>query len=265
MHNLGVIGNPIEHSLSPKIFNLFALQFGISLNYEKILVKDKEHFSQTVNDFFKNDGMALNITSPFKEEAYLIAKNHTARASFCRASNFLSLDKNKEILADTTDGIGLVKDLEVNNSTCLKNKKILIIGSGFVLDSILLDFIVKNPSEVSILARNEDRVNFLHSKFGTNTFNPTSSYDIIINSSPNTDSNTLFSQIINVENTQLCYDLGYSPTATLFLNTVQHLNSNIILKNGLGMLVEQAAVAFTKLFNKTPDTLKVINQLKENV
>ncbi len=265
MYKLGVIGNPIEHSLSPVIFKLFASQFNINLNYEKILVNDDEHFIQTVNNFFAHNGLALNITSPFKEEACLIAQQHTSRASFCHASNLLYLNNNKELTADTTDGIGLVKDLEVNNNISLNNKKILIIGSGYVLDSILLDFIVKNPMSISILARNSERVNFLCDKFGVREFDPTNTYDIIINSSPNTNDNQLFSKVQKLENTLVCYDLAYSPNVTLFLSTMQQLSSHAILKNGLGMLVEQAAVAFVKLFNQTPNTSIVLNQLKAKV
>lgn len=261
MYKLAVIGNPIEHSLSPAVFELFAKQFAISLEYKKILAQNKDDFRILVNEFFANDGLALNITSPFKQEAYLYSQEHSSRAKFCLTSNFLKLNTKGKIIADTTDGIGLTKDLENNQQTIL-NKKILIIGSGFVLDSLLLDLIVKNPKQIDILARNQDRIKFLHNKFGIAMFNNNSFYDIIINSSPNVNNNQLFTKIIKLNNDTFCYDLSYATQNTLFLSTMQKLNPNIKPINGIGMLVEQAKIAFEQLFNKTPDTIPVITNLR---
>ena len=260
MYELAVIGNPIEHSLSPQVFTLFAEQSNIKLNYSKILCQNKELFHKTVNVFFTNGGHGLNITSPFKHEAYQCAKYHTSRAEFCMASNFLKLNTDGKIIADTTDGIGLLKDL-ANNQQLIFNKKILIIGSGFVLDSLMLDLIVKNPKQIAILARNQEKIKYLQNKFGCQKFDNQIAYDIIINTSPNTRDNQLFSQIITLNNATFCYDLAYNTPITLFLQYMQQLNHNIIVKNGLGMLVEQAKVAFEQLFNKTPDTNIVIKKL----
>jgi shikimate dehydrogenase len=260
MYQLGVIGNPINHSLSPVVFSYFASQFNISLNYSKILAKDTLEFKQIVTDFFNSGGIALNVTSPFKQEAYAIATQKTIRSQFCKASNLLT-QHTGQILADTTDGIGLINDLIHNNNFDIANKNILILGSGFVLDSILLDFIHFNPKRVDILARNQARVTYLTDKFAIGVYAANLNYDLILNTSPNTPDNILLNQIKSNNIGQLCYDMGYTDHLTLFLSLMQQLSSATTLRNGLGMLIEQAKVAFVKLFNKIPDSQSVFAQI----
>lgn len=261
MYKLAVVGNPIAHSLSPNVFAAFAKQCSIDLVYTRVLAKDNTDFKYQVQSFFAQGGLALNVTSPFKQQAYLLSMLPTMRAKFCQAVNFLRLDQYQQIIADTTDGIGLVRDIQLNKQVTLADKKILIIGSGFVWDSILLDFITHDPQRVDILARNQERVQFLSKNFATGAYNPTISYDIIINSSPNTTENELFAQIQELKDGAFCYDLAYAKTATMFLSKMQAKNAHIECYNGLGMLVEQARVAFVKLFGVTPDTAKVIAEL----
>ena len=252
MYQLAVVGNPIAHSLSPIVFDLFAAQYGIELNYQRILATDAADFNTKVKHFFATGGLALNVTSPFKQDAFSVADLHTSRAGFCRAINFLSLNESREIVADTTDGLGLVNDIELNQHLELAHKNLLIIGSGYVLDSILLDLIAKNPQSIDILARNVDRVVFLGNKFATGVFDSQKNYDIILNSTPNSPDNALFAKILQIKDSTFCYDLTYAKS--LFLTTMNKLNPNSRRCNGLGMLVEQARVAFIKLFAKTPDT-----------
>lgn len=259
MYKLAVVGNPIEHSLSPVIFGLFAKQFDLKLSYGKILAKDEEDFKVKVNDFFNDGGIALNVTSPFKNIAYQIATNKTTRANFCGAANFIRM-QNGMTLADTTDGIGLLEDIISNKKFEISAKKILIIGSGFVLDSILLDLIVHNPRQISILARNEERMKYLAGRFAVTNFDPSTNYDIVFNSTPNSADNSLFSKVTHLADGALCYDLTYSKES-LFLAHMKKQNATIYGYKGLGMLVEQAKVAFKALFKQEPDTAKVLRQL----
>lgn len=277
MHKLAVLGNPIAHSLSPLIFDLFAKQCGIELSYQRILAHDSCDFNQKIAQFFAEHGTALNITSPFKHDAYLAASGHTARSKFCRASNFLFSNdtitakgdnlhqsgnhNNSLIIADTTDGIGLVNDILLNRNLSLAYKHILVIGSGFVVDSILLDLIAQNPYTIDILARNNSRVNYLNDKFGSGVFEHGKKYDLILNTTPNVVENTLFDQINLLTDMTFCYDLNYSAHKSLFLTKMSTLNANIHGCNGIGMLVEQAKVAFVKLFGKYPDTAKILEVL----
>lgn len=262
MSKLAFIGNPISHSLSPTIFELFSKQFNIKLSCEKVLITAEDEFKSFVKEFFKQEGLALCVTSPYKSLAFEIADTQSTRANFCRASNFLRLDTQGKILADTTDGIGLSNDLELNHNINIANKKILILGSGFVLDSVLLDLIVKNPLRLDILARNYARVNYLKGKFAIGEFKSDEGYDLIINTVPNNVENSLLNYIKSAKANTVCYDMAYSKD-TNFLKYMKELNPQVITINGLGMLVEQAKVTFMTLFNQIPDTIKVINTLKE--
>ena len=164
------------------------------------------------------------------------------------------------IIADTVDGIGLVCDIVFNKKFTLKSKKILIIGSGFVLDSILLDVIAHNPMQISILARNKERVNYLMKIFAITEFDELMDYDIVLNSTPNSPDNLLFAVLKHLPNDALCYDLSYVQES-IFLQKMKKLNPTVNNYNGLGMLVEQAKVVFTTLFKYEPDTALILRQL----
>jgi shikimate dehydrogenase len=266
MYKLAVIGNPIAHSMSPTIFGLFAKEFGIDLIYDKLLAQDNTHFTTVVTDFFANDGLALNITSPFKHAAFNLADIATTRAKFCAAANFLRLNDSGDIVADTTDGIGLLQDIQINKGFSLKNKKLLILGSGFVLDSILLDFIIANPMSIDILARNPERVDYLTHKFGVDRFAVDKKYDFILNTVPNQVENVLLPQIKHLASDSVCYDMAYSDLAlNKFYNHVKSLNSNVEVHSGIGMLIEQAFVAFEELFGVTPNTQQVLSIFKTSI
>ncbi|MBP9742011.1 MAG: hypothetical protein KBD37_01490 [Burkholderiales bacterium] len=264
MYSLAVVGNPIEHSLSPLVFNLFAKQCRITLNYTKILAHDKLDFKQKVQKFFAAGGIALNITSPFKHDAYSITSKHTLRSQFCQASNFIFIDNNDDLISDTTDGIGLINDLVINRKLNLAYKNILIIGSGFVVDSILLDLIGQAPSTIDILARNRERINYINGKFGSGIFDKQKQYDLILNTTPNIAENMLFDAIEFIPEETFCYDLTYVGSNSLFASKMLTLNVKSVGCNGIGMLVEQAKWAFVKLFAKVPDAKEVIDYLSLN-
>ncbi len=262
MYKLAIIGNPVKNSLSPEIFNLFAKQVNIKIEYSKILASN-DTFSIVLEKFFTNGGLAVNITSPFKNLAYLNVKNRTSRANFCRASNFIKINDEGELIADTTDGIGLIKALKLYQKYNLKNKNILIIGSGFVVDSILLDIIEQKPHTVDVLARNKQRIEYLKNNFAINEFNVLLKYDLIINTTPNIEENNLLNLFTaqNIKNQALCYDLSYQKSLTLFHEKIFKIKSDVVCVNGIGMLVEQASVAFKNLFKISIDTICVFEKL----
>jgi shikimate dehydrogenase len=264
MYKLAVVGNPIEHSLSPTVFRLFAKEFGVALTYDKLLAKDENDFKSIVQNFFLSGGLALNVTSPFKQIAFNVAKAATSRAMFCGAANFLYADDNGDVVADTTDGIGLVNDIQNNHKINLAKCNILIIGSGFVLDSILLDLIVINPKSIDLLARNVDRIEYLSNKFMVGEFSLDKEYDFILNTVPNNMENQLLEKLTSLQNSSVCYDMAYRDmNNNKFVNYVQEINPNIRVYSGIGMLVEQAAIAFTKLFNMVPNNEPIIKILRE--
>ena len=120
--SLAVIGNQITYSLSPHIWQMFATEFGISINYLKILVNnDPIEFKQNVSQFFEDGGLAMSVTSPFKKNAYEIISHHTALSNFCKVGNLI-YKNNDYIFTDTTDGVGLINDIENNHKIKLYNK-----------------------------------------------------------------------------------------------------------------------------------------------
>jgi shikimate dehydrogenase len=259
-YKLAVIGNPINHSLSPIIFKLFAKITNINLTYSKILANDKNDFKNKVAQFFQNNGYMLNITSPFKHEAYLLAKHSSDISRKSQTANTLYL-KNNQLYADTTDGRGLCKDLIINNIELL-HKNILIIGSGFVVESIIPDIMDYNLNALDILARNYNRVNYIINKYNINLYNKQVKYDIIINTTPNIENNNLFREIINnINSNSIIYDITYNNTNNYLQNLLKINHLNLLYLNGIGMLLEQARINFINLFHTTPNL--TINKLKK--
>ena len=115
--DFAVIGNPIDHSMSPQIHNYFAEQFDFkNYSYEKIL-SSEESFKKTVNDFFKGGGSGLNITVPFKVDAYNLCSTLDDTASQCGSVNTLKKESG-EIKGYNTDGQGFIDDL-IKKDVCI--------------------------------------------------------------------------------------------------------------------------------------------------
>ena len=129
MDRYAVFGYPIKHSLSPVIHQAFAASLGHHLIYEKkeIAVSD---FPLAVESFFSSDGCGLNITLPFKEVAFNLAKKLSVRAQRAGAVNTFCLTASGELYGDNTDGAGFIQDLCVNHQQSLKGKNIFILGAG---------------------------------------------------------------------------------------------------------------------------------------
>lgn len=259
MYKLAILGNPVAHSLSPTIWQLFAKQCDINLEYNKIHVELGD-FATTAEKFFTNGGLAMNVTSPFKPEAFAFANNHSSRS--LQTANLL-IKRNQQIFADNTDGIGLVNDIIQTHNTSLKNSKVLIIGSGGVIHSILPSIIEQSPQHIALLMRDYNKLNN-YQQYGKQiyAFDNSISYDIIINTTPNTADNLLFDCITQLQQNTLCYDMSYQQSLTLFLQKMQKTNPTANLQNGLGMLVWQAYFGFVEIFNQQPDVAPVYQYLK---
>jgi len=124
-----VIGNPIEHSKSPAIHAAFAAQTGQDLEYGRIL-GEADGFDRQVREFLAGDGRGLNVTVPFKENAWRLADERSPRAHSAGAANTLIRLDDGRIRADNTDGVGLVRDLTLNHKVDLSGKRLLLIGDA---------------------------------------------------------------------------------------------------------------------------------------
>jgi len=264
-----VFGHPVKHSKSPKIHSLFAKQTGITLNYQAIEVP-LDNFDQYVELFASQGGKGLNITVPFKEDAFSLCDTLTQRANRAASVNTIWFDNNK-IHGDTTDGQGLINDLTFNHQLDLKKKSILILGAGGSVKAILDPLLDQEPEKIIIANRTLSRAEDLVKKFSDKGCLEASSfsglvnqrYDLVINGTSLSLKRELPPLPENIyNNNACCYDLMYSDMPTIFMQWSLIQGAATVL-DGLGMLVEQAAEAFNIWHGVMPDTAAVIKSLRK--
>ncbi|GMQ88601.1 MAG: shikimate dehydrogenase [Gammaproteobacteria bacterium] len=264
-----VMGNPIEHSKSPLIHRLFAEQTGQDLVYEAILV-DPEGFAEAVTDFIGSAGKGLNVTVPFKQEAWKIADQLSERAQRAGAVNTLQIGNDGKLSGDNTDGVGLVRDLTSNLGLTLTGKQILVLGAGGAVRGILAPLLEQNPSRLLVANRTVGRAQQLATEFsdlgelqgcGFDDLKGTR-FDIIINAT----AAGLQGQVPElpdgiIDSGSCCYDLVYASEPTAFVHYARQHGVQAAF-DGLGMLVEQAAESFRIWRGVAPDTAPVIAALR---
>jgi shikimate dehydrogenase len=262
MKRFAVIGNPIDHSLSPIIHNYFGQQTGIYLNYEKIKGKDYG-FEDQIIEFFNHQGSGLNVTLPYKLRAFAMADQCTERCEKAGAANTLWV-KNKQLYADNTDGIGLIRDL--TRWTHLNSKKILVLGAGGAVRGIIQPLIETNPTLITIANRSHEKAEELCKQFPpvqcSSLDQLSEAFDVIINgTSASLTDEAIVLPIEIMRLNPLCYDLAYKlDGSTPFTRYTQNLGCIAI--DGLGMLVEQAAESFYLWNGVKPATEPVLKLLR---
>lgn len=266
-----VIGNPIAHSQSPFIHTAFAQQTGKAIHYKAILA-EVDQFKQTVQAFQKNGGSGLNITVPFKQEAWHFIDQCTDRAELARAVNTIWFDKGQYI-GDNTDGIGLVRDLTDNLGFPLQGKKLLILGAGGAVRGVLAPLLAMHPTHCVIANRTVSKAQALVDIFKAYGEITACSYQSLVDQSfdliINGTSASLQGELPPLPNGILvqggsCYDIAYGRGLTPFLQWALSQYAQQVV-DGLGMLVEQAAEAFFLWHQVRPDTETVICQLKAHL
>lgn len=263
-----VVGNPIAHSKSPTIHHLFAKQTAQDLIYKAQFIETGS-FVEKVTKFFHYDGDGLNVTVPFKQEAYAFADEHTERAKRAQAVNTLKKMPDGRILADNTDGAGLVRDLTVNHQVALTGKRILILGAGGAVRGVLQPILAQQPAEIVIANRTVSKAEALAADFAElGTLSAAGfeqvqgSFDVIINGT----SASLSGELPPLPNTifkpdSVTYDMMYGKGLTVFNQWAQEQGVTTTL-DGLGMLVEQAAEAFYLWRGVRPETGAVMEELR---
>jgi shikimate dehydrogenase len=260
-----VFGQPIKHSKSPRIHQLFAAQTGQSLHYFAKEVSASE-FSQAVDDFFAQGGKGLNCTLPLKELAWLYANIKTERAQLSKAVNTLYLQENGVVIGDNTDGCGLIRDLMANHHIPLASKNILLLGAGGASRGIIGPLLEQSPQQLTVANRTINKAvdlatEFQHkgSIFGCGFDDLIGQqYDLILNATSTSLNGELPPLTQGLLTTgAICYDLAYGnqPTAFVRWGTENQAYKNL---DGLGMLVEQAAEAFFIWRGVRPNTPPVI-------
>ncbi len=264
-----VMGNPIGHSKSPQIHALFAAQTGHDINYEALLV-ELDGFKAAVDWFQDEGGRGLNVTVPFKQQAWELIKDRSERAELAGAVNTISIREDGSRYADTTDGVGLVQDITVNNGIDLKGKCVLVLGAGGAVRGVLQPLLEQRPQFVIVANRTASKAVDLAKQF--NEFGdvfgcgfdvlPGQQFDVVINGTaaslegevPPLPDDLLY------ENAS-CYDMMYSAEPTAFQTWAREHGAAQWL-DGLGMLVEQAAESFFIWRGVRPDTSMVIDKLR---
>jgi len=273
-----VMGNPINHSKSPQIHTEFAEQTEQNLVYSAIQVP-LDSFVAEVDKFFKN-GKGLNITVPFKEQAWQYADSYSSRALRAGAVNTLIKKEDGSVHADNTDGVGMVRDIAVNHQTPMKNKRILVLGAGGAVRGILEPVLEEKPAKLVIANRTVEKAQALAEDFqGISEVTELSGcgfadlaelckilpFDLIINgtsASLSGDLPPLPDSVVGVET--VCYDMMYGAQTTVFNQWATGLNAAKTI-DGLGMLVEQAAESFTLWRGVRPETQSVIAGIREKL
>ena len=261
-----VFGQPIKHSKSPRIHQLFAEQTGQDLQYSAQEVV-AEQFAETAKTFFAQGGKGLNCTVPLKELAWNFATLKTERAELAKAVNTLAAQSDGSVLGDNTDGCGLVTDLLVNHGISVSGKRILLLGAGGASRGVLLPLLEQSPATLVIANRTTAKAMDLAAEFahkgvisgcGFADLIDDEAFDVILNAT----SASLTGQLPPLPDTLLakqgvCYDLAYGNEPTAFVRWgLEHQATKSL--DGLGMLVEQAAEAFFIWRGVRPETASVI-------
>lgn len=264
-----VFGNPIAHSKSPRIHELFATQQGLAMDYTRTLVADEAAaFFQAADDFFAAGGLGANVTLPFKTLAYQWANGLTPEAQAAGAVNTLIKQNDGQILGHNTDGIGLVRDLVEHWQLDLQGKRVLILGAGGATRGIVLPLLTKQPESVVIANRDFAKAQALAAQFGVQAAQLAdldAGFELVINATSSSVrgdlpavSPAIFSGCL------MAYDLFYAPEPTVFMRWAKECGA-AQTADGLGMLVGQAAAAYEAWRGFAPNIAAVLAQLKREM
>ena len=263
-----VIGSPIKHSKSPSIHARFAEITGEPVVYQAVL-GDEQDFAGSVDAFRAEGGMGLNVTVPFKQDAFDYASEFSERAKRAGAVNTLVFREDGSVFAENTDGVGIVRDITVNNSVDLSAKRVLILGAGGAVRGILEPLLAEQPAEVVIANRTVSKAEQLAEDFsdlgtisGSGFTDVSGEFDVIINGT----SASLAGELPPIPDTVIqpatvCYDMMYGAQATVFNQWAAEKGAAKTI-DGLGMLVEQAAESFFIWRGVRPETQSVLVELR---
>jgi shikimate dehydrogenase len=260
-----VIGNPVAHSKSPQIHAEFARQTGQVLVYERLLAPI-DAFAATALAFHAHGGRGLNVTLPFKGEAFSFAGQLSESARAAQAVNTLKFD-NDVVLGDNTDGAGLIRDLTLNLGCAVAGARVLLLGAGGAARGILRPLLESRPAAVVIANRTLEKAQQLAQVFRgveAESFAALTGrrFDLVINATSASLAGTLPALPQGVfARGALAYDLMYGKGETPFLAFARGEGA-ARLADGLGMLVEQAAESFYIWRGVRPDSGPVLRLLR---
>ena len=264
-----VIGNPIAHSKSPQIHAAFAAQTGQDMTYERCLAP-VDGFATTVRALIAQGYKGANVTVPFKLEAAALATRLTERARAAGAVNTLHFTHG-EIVGDNTDGPGLVADIVRNAGVALANTRILLLGAGGAARGIMLPFIEQRPASILVANRTPATAERLVAGFAGHGVSLAAcgfegidgSFDVVVNAT----SSSLAAELPPIPGSAfirggLALDIMYGNEPSPFMRFAAEQGA--VTRDGLGMLVEQAAEAFMVWRGVRPDTSGLLDTLRNS-
>jgi shikimate dehydrogenase len=267
-----VMGNPISHSRSPWIHTRFAELTGEPVYYDKREIP-LDHFARSVQAFILDGGCGCNITVPFKFESAALATHTSERGLLAQACNVLTF-RNGQILADNTDGIGLVQDIERNFGLALKGLRLLLIGAGGAAAGVLGPLINAQPAHISVANRTVGKATDLVARhqalallqktelLAHDLYDLEGDFDVIINATVSSLGGLGVPVNASVlKPGALAYDMMYGPGAQGFMDWAR--THGALPRDGLGMLVEQAAEAFFIWRGVRPPSAQVLAELRQ--
>ncbi len=269
MDKYAVIGNPVAHSLSPQIHEAFARATGQALTYERLLAP-RDGFAAAVEAFARSGGRGLNVTVPFKLEAFALADAHSPRAKTSGAVNTLKREGDRWF-GDNTDGPGFVRDLTRNQDIALSANDVLVLGAGGAARGIMSSLLAEHPRSVTVCNRTFAKAVAVARAFAP--LGPVAaaapdalagrSFDIVISatSAGLVDASPPSWPAPSVVRDAFAYDMIYADKPTAFQRWAQ-ANGATRTANGLGMLVEQAAESFFLWRGVRPDTTPIFSLLR---
>jgi shikimate dehydrogenase len=260
-----VFGQPIEHSLSPRIHTAFGAQCGLAVDYRAIET-GRETFANALDAFACDRGRGANVTLPLKQDALALCASVSERAQRCGSVNTL-IRANDGWHGDSTDGVGLLRDLSERHGFDPRDRRILLLGAGGAARAAAFALAEAGAAELVIANRTAARADALARAIGGTArargMNPTShAFDLVINAtSAGHAEGTLELPRGALAASTFCYDLSYGKPAQRFLAQMRAAGA-VRISDGLGMLVEQAAESFALWHAVRPPTAAVYALLR---
>lgn len=268
-----VVGHPVEHSKSPWIHARFAALTGQAVQYDKLLAP-LDGFVATIERFRAQGGRGCNVTVPFKFEAMALATAVSDRARLAGACNTLRFD-GAAVFGDNTDGVGLVRDIESGAGRAIAGQRVLLVGAGGAAAGVLGPMLQARPAEVVIANRTLPKAQSLVDSHGVlaaqagvplqacalDRLQALGAFDLVVNATASSlagDAVPVPAAVLRPGS--LAVDLMYGAPAQGFLAWAQRQGA--VPRDGLGMLVEQAAESFTVWRGVRPPTESVLRELR---
>lgn len=264
-----VFGHPVAHSLSPRIHAAFGRQAGIAVDYVAIDATPSG-FEAALAAFAQAGGAGANVTAPLKEAAFALSSDATERARRAGAAN--TLVRNGDTWhADNTDGAGLVRDLTRRHALDLRGRRSLLLGAGGAARGVAPELLDAGIGDLFVVNRTAARTDALVDQLGQpgrvhprylDDLGALGEFDLVVNAtSAGRDGTVPRLPTSLVGRRTAAVDLSYGEAAIPFLAWAR-ANGCHDAVDGLGMLVEQAAISFARWHGTEPDTDPVYNELR---